>query len=160
SDRAKLCQEDIENEPTRLVHRPQQAADTIIVIFEQAAMHQPAEREQENEQDNDGDDEAPVHACWSSTKHGDPPQISAVTGVSTNPRNAARSSAPTAPSTTRWSQDSVTVIVLSKPTVPSFFSTACRRDAPTARMVACGGLMMAENSRTPYMPRLEIADAP
>ena len=35
-----------------------------------------------------------------------------------------------------------------------------RRVAPTARMVACGGLMMAENSRTPYMPRLEIADAP
>ena len=27
-------------------------------------------------------------------------------------------------------------------------------------MVACGGLMMAENSRTPYMPRLEIADEP
>ena len=36
-------------------------------------------------------------------------------------------------------------------------STACRRAAPTARMVPCGGLMIAENSRTPYMPRLEIA---
>ena len=47
-----------------------------------------------------------------------------------------------------------------KPTPPSSFSTACRRAAPTARIVACGGLMMAENSRTPYMPRLEIADEP
>ena len=42
-------------------------------------------------------------------------------------------------------------------TPPSSVSTGRRCAAPTARMVACGGLMMAENSRTPYMPRLEIA---
>src|SRR5437773_2452448 len=37
-------------------------------------------------------------------------------------------------------------MMLAKATPPSSFSTACRRAAPTARMVACGGLMMAENS--------------
>src|SRR5450759_4225095 len=45
-------------------------------------------------------------------------------------------------------------------TAPSSVSIGARRVAPTARMVACGGLMMAENSRTPYMPRLEMALAP
>ena len=49
---------------------------------------------------------------------------------------------------------------LAKATPPSARSTACRRAAPTARIVACGGLMMAANSRTPYMPRLEIAEEP
>src|ERR1700682_170216 len=82
---------------------------------------------------------------------------SMVTGISTKALNAAKSSAPTAPSSTRWSPDSVTARKLAKATPPSGFSTACRRAAPTARIVACGGLMMAENSRTPYMPRLEIA---
>ena len=74
--------------------------------------------------------------------------------------NAASSSAPSAPSTTRWSQDNVTVIWLMNFTPPSSASTGARRVAPTARMVACGGLMMAENSRTPYMPRFEMALAP
>ena len=36
----------------------------------------------------------------------------------------------------------------------------CRSAAPTARMVACGGLMIAENSMTPCMPRLEIVVVP
>src|SRR3974377_1322500 len=45
-------------------------------------------------------------------------------------------------------------------TPPSSVSTGARRVEPTARMVACGGLMMAENSRTPYMPRLDMALAP
>src|SRR5579864_6187537 len=85
---------------------------------------------------------------------------SMVTGFSRKALTAASSSAPTAPSSTRWSQDKVTARKLAKATPPSGFSTACRRAAPTARMVACGGLMMAENSRTPYMPRLEIAAEP
>src|SRR5216684_1635797 len=88
------------------------------------------------------------------------PQISIVTGCSAKPLNADSSSAPSAPSTTRWSQESVTDSTLAKATAPVSVSTACRRAAPTARMVACGGLMMAENSRTPYMPRLEMADVP
>src|SRR5712671_2420714 len=50
--------------------------------------------------------------------------------------------------------------MLANATPPSAVSTACRRAAPIARMVACGGLMMAANSRTPYMPRFEIADEP
>src|SRR5262245_21094132 len=82
------------------------------------------------------------------------------TGLSSSALNAASNCAPSAPSTTRWSQDSVTVIWLTNFTPPSAASTGRRWDAPTARIVACGGLMMAENSRTPYMPRLEIADEP
>src|SRR5262249_19663459 len=82
-------------------------------------------------------------------------QPSIMTGCSTKSLNAAKGPAPSAPSTTRWSQESVTAITLAKVTLPSGRSTACRRAAPTARMVACGGLMMAVNSRTPYMPRLE-----
>ena len=31
---------------------------------------------------------------------------------------------------------------------------------PDRKMVAWGGLMIAENSRTPYMPRLDIAEEP
>src|ERR1700730_16422134 len=73
-----------------------------------------------------------------------------VNGLSTKPLNAASSPPPTLPSSTRWSQDSVTASILAKATPPSGFSTACRRAAPTARIVACGGLMMAEDSRQPY----------
>ena len=69
-------------------------------------------------------------------------------------------SAPSAPSTTRWSQDNVAVIWLMNLTPPSSVSIGARRVAPTARMVACGGLMIAANSRTPYMPRLEMALEP
>src|SRR5579885_1738454 len=50
--------------------------------------------------------------------------------------------------------------MLEKATPPSSLSIACRRAAPTASIVACGGLMIAVNARTLCMPRLEIADAP
>src|SRR5579863_3757138 len=94
-----------------------------------------------------------IHCC-------SPDQTSMLTGISTNALKAASSFAPSAPSTTRWSHDSVTLSMLANTTPPSSFSIAWRRAAPTARMVACGGLMMAENSRTPYMPRLDMADDP
>src|SRR5262247_790472 len=85
---------------------------------------------------------------------------SIVTGRSTKPLKAPRSSAPSVPSTTRWSHASVTVIWLTKRTPPSSLSVGRCCAAPTARMVACGGLMTAENSRMPYMPSLEIAAEP
>src|SRR6202011_6153393 len=85
---------------------------------------------------------------------------SIATGCSISALNAASSSAPSAPSTTRWSQPSVTVIWLTNFTPPSAVSTGRRCAAPTARMVACGGLMMAVNSRTPYMPRFDNAVEP
>src|SRR5665647_1211494 len=39
-------------------------------------------------------------------------------------------------------------------------TTARSSAAPTARMVACGGLITAAKSLMPYMPRLEIAVEP
>ena len=46
-------------------------------------------------------------------------------------------------------------MTLAKATPPSSVSTACRRAAPTARMVACGGLMMAESAHAGHA---EIGD--
>jgi len=39
-------------------------------------------------------------------------------------------------------------------------TTGLGSPAPTARMHDCGGLMMAANSRMPYMPRLEMVKPP
>src|SRR5262245_38441302 len=67
--------------------------------------------------------------------------------------------APTAPSTTRWSQESVHDIKVatstSSPTTIGRFPAV-----PTARMVACGGLITASKLWMPYMPRLEMEVVP
>ncbi len=39
-------------------------------------------------------------------------------------------------------------------------TTGCCLAAPTARIPDCGGLMIAENSTVPYMPRFETAKVP
>ena len=50
----------------------------------------------------------------------------------------------------------ITVAILISP----FLATARSSPAPTARMVACGGLMTAAKSLMPNMPRLETAAVP
>src|SRR5262249_27869774 len=67
---------------------------------------------------------------------------------------ARSSSAPSAPSTTRWSHDSVSVICR-RTTSASSTTTGRLASVPTARMPDSGGLMIAANSRTPYMPRFD-----
>src|SRR6266446_5675706 len=67
--------------------------------------------------------------------------------------------APTAPSTTRWSQAMVQLMMVAIATWP-FFTTGRCSPAPTARMPPCGGLITAAKSLMPYMPRLEIEKVP
>ena len=43
---------------------------------------------------------------------------------------------------------------------PPFASTGRRSAAPIAKIVACGGFMIAEKLETPYIPRFEIVVAP
>src|SRR5712692_6970872 len=83
-----------------LRHRSHQTRQLGVVAGEPGAVHQPAEREQHDEHDGDGDDEFPAHDVLPFPA-GNRPQTNAVTGCSTNPLNAASSSAPSAPSTTR-----------------------------------------------------------
>ena len=59
-------------------------------------------------------------------------------------------------STIRRSQDNVTVITLS---IVSF-AVSTARVPPTAMIQACGGLITAENSVMPNIPRLEIVNEP
>src|SRR5262249_56603087 len=80
-------------------------------------------------------------------------------GFSIRRLNAPRSSAPSAPSTARWSVESVTVIRVAASTLP-LRTTARSSPVPTARMVAWGGLMTAAKSLMPYMPRLDTAVEP
>src|SRR5690606_35581144 len=75
-------------------------------------------------------------------------------GFSIRRRNAASQRAASAPSTHRWSTDSTTDIIDAATISPDSFTTGRFSTAPTARIAACGGLMMAENSCTPYIPRL------
>src|SRR5207245_1639201 len=56
---------------------------------------------------------------------------------------------------TRWSQESVNAIRRPTPRPPSS-TTGTRRTEPTARIAPSGGLMIAENSATSYIPRFEI----
>ena len=78
------------------------------------------------------------------------------------PLNAPSHVAPTAPSTTRWSAESVTFIMVAvrqpAPLLPS--ATTRFSAAPTARMPACGVLTIAANWRTPKLPRLEMVKVP
>ncbi len=55
---------------------------------------------------------------------------------------------------TRWSHDIETVIRLPATTWPSL-TTGTSRTAPTARMPASGGLMIAVNRSMPIMPRFD-----
>ena len=64
-----------------------------------------------------------------------------------------------APSTARWSLDSVTDITHAASILPAR-ATARSSPAPTARMVACGGLITAAKSLMPYMPRFDTALEP
>src|SRR5262249_36943128 len=84
---------------------------------------------------------------------------SIVSGSSTSFLKAARNCAPTAPSTARWSQESVQLITVATASAP-FLTTGRCSPAPTARMPPCGGLMTAAKSRTPYMPGFAIENVP
>src|SRR5262245_27859090 len=82
-----------------------------------------------------------------------------MTGFSISALKALSSTAPSAPSTARWSVASPTVIMCAAAILP-LRTTARSSPAPTERMLACGGLMMAQNSLMPYMPRFETALVP
>jgi Amidohydrolase family len=84
---------------------------------------------------------------------------SARSGCSIRSVNAASHRAARAPSIARWSTDSVQRITVATRTSPST-ATGCCFAAPTARMPDCGGLMIAENSCVPYMPRFDTEKTP
>src|SRR5450759_5919325 len=71
----------------------------------------------------------------------------------------ARNAAAVAPSSTRWSIESVTLIVVPGTTAPSR-TTGSALAAPTARMAASGGLITAVKWSTPNMPRLLTVKVP
>src|SRR5262249_37436678 len=75
-------------------------------------------------------------------------------GASRVALRSARNCAPMAPSTTRWSADSVTRMRLPTASCPST-TTGLSAIAPTARIAASGGLMIATNSSTGNIPRFE-----
>ncbi len=60
---------------------------------------------------------------------------------------------------TRWSTESCTVITVATASAPAFTTGRCS-PAPTARMPACGGLMIAAKCVTPYIPMFEIEKPP
>src|SRR6185436_451853 len=76
-------------------------------------------------------------------------------GFSSRRLTSARNWAAVAPSTTRWSELSVTF--MRRPArISSSTTTGTLRTAPTARIALSGGLMMAVNSVTSNIPRLEM----
>src|SRR5918994_6336438 len=91
--------------------------------------------------------------------HGVPDRQSARPGSSRNALTSSRNRAPSAPSTVRWSQVSVTVIIGRTATSPSR-ATGRSSTEPTARIAACGGFRTAMNCCTPNMPRFEIVNVP
>src|ERR1700676_2906740 len=80
-------------------------------------------------------------------------------GFSTMPTNVRIHSAAIDPSIGRWSTDNVTRTTVAIASSPSC-TTGSLRAAPTARIADCGGLMMAENSSVPYIPRFEMQNDP
>src|SRR5690606_4994567 len=80
-------------------------------------------------------------------------------GCSRMALTSRRNWAASAPSVTRWSADRVMRIMGRMTTAPSR-ATGVSVTAPTARMAAWGGLMMATKSSTPYMPRLLTVKVP
>ena len=80
-------------------------------------------------------------------------------GFSIRRLTAETSVAPSAPSTERWSQESVMLITVAT-TIWSPFTTARFSPPPTARIVECGGLITAVKSFTPNIPRFDTALVP
>src|SRR5664280_1177880 len=80
-------------------------------------------------------------------------------GSSNSTFKSARNRAAIAPSTTRWSLDSVSVQTLPGTTAPARTTGSSRMD-PTARIAASGGLMMAVNCSMPNIPRLLTVKVP
>ena len=67
---------------------------------------------------------------------------------------------PSVPSTGRWSTDSTSFRIEAISSVSLSPTTGLRTAAPTARIPACGGLMIASNSSIPNMPRLLTVSVP
>src|SRR6185312_3002971 len=91
--------------------------------------------------------------------HRGPSQTIMVIGSSISGLKAASQRAPVAPSTTRWSQVSVTLMTvamaISLPrTTGRFWPT------PTLMIAPCGSLMIEANDLMPNMPRLETEKVP
>src|SRR5262249_6891407 len=83
------------------------------------------------------------HCCTTTrTYSSSPVHTTIITGFSIRALNAPSSTAPSAPSTARWSVASPTVMTCAASILPSR-TTARSSPAPTERIVACGGLMMA-----------------
>src|SRR5690606_12773298 len=80
--------------------------------------------------------------------------ISIRTGSSRSPLNVCKKAEPTAPSTTRWSQDRVTFMILPIFISP-FLTITVSLIPPTAKIQASGGLIIAVNSSIPNIPKLE-----
>src|SRR5699024_10077943 len=113
---------------------------------------------------------AVTHGCLSSVSPasalgvpqcagGRPSQTTIRSGSSSSDFRSPRNTAAAAPLSTRWSTVVVIVItvrVVSSPSRITGSSTA----APTARIAASGGLMMAVKSSIPYIPRLLIENVP
>ncbi len=89
-------------------------------------------------------------------------QSNMLAGSSRYPLNTWSHVAPTAPSITLWSHDSVTVTNVPSSNDPgsSLLGTTFFSAAPTARIHACGGFTMAANWDTPNMPKLEMVNVP
>mmetsp|Transcript_19734 Transcript_19734/g.62777 ORF Transcript_19734/g.62777 Transcript_19734/m.62777 type:complete len:345 (-) Transcript_19734:516-1550(-) len=81
-------------------------------------------------------------------------------GVSMAEVNSFMNLPATSPSHTRWSAEMVTVILVTVSSCPPAPITACFTPVPTAMIAAWGGLMMALNSVTPNIPRLEMLKVP
>src|SRR5260221_4176553 len=67
--------------------------------------------------------------------------------------------APTAPSTARWSQAMVQLMIVAIVTWP-FFTTGRCSPAPTARMPPCGGVITPAETLMPYIPGLGVGEVP
>mmetsp|Transcript_1232 Transcript_1232/g.3859 ORF Transcript_1232/g.3859 Transcript_1232/m.3859 type:complete len:206 (-) Transcript_1232:877-1494(-) len=89
------------------------------------------------------------------------PQRSSRVGSSTYERKAWRYCEAVASSITRRSQDILTVMLVATRGSESIESATTRfTPPPIAMMQACGGLITAENSEIPNMPRLETVKVP
>src|SRR3989454_318895 len=86
-------------------------------------------------------------------------QTSSARGSSISSARAPRNWAPRAPSRARWSQDRVSTIVGWTAGWPLRATTRSAM-RPTARMAACGGVAVAVQASTPYMPRLLMVKPP
>src|SRR5437588_962702 len=99
------------------------------------------------------------HRNISCSRTTDQRQTTIMTGFSIRILNAPSSSAPSTPSTARWSVESVADIITATSILP-FFTIALSSAVPTARIVACGGLITAAKSLMPYIPRFDTALVP